>query len=606
MVLPMTGTATAASTPTVTFSISGAPAGSSVLFVGINTAKKVAITDRSMQLPSTFKRKGEAAYRFSVHFLAADGRYLGPTVFGVAGTNKWTTNVLAKKSMKIGRITFKPAGWGKSSVKLAKGQYGRLLTGAGGDGKPKGAGRIGVVFKSGVSVSDVNRTGVACNDELDQQLGGDCDGDGVLNAIDADDDNDAVMDVADKSTEDFPAAGWTPTAGIRTEIGGTGSMKTLNANLNTSTLDADIDNMLGGPDATFMLGFFFNLDNTEALSYDAAWVDCGALEYCNATTGTATTGPASSPLNPYFNQFYCPQTNSGGGCMTNVLWRDFLGFRVVNGVATKTEDKGYGITNGMQLNSSGEGTSWSGGMKPIGVTNPREKFKVGDPYLAKMRSASDGSVKTVPMSLGAYFLTSPAITKVNNDSIDYTAAAPLGSKSNPYPVPENGLLDMWMYRPQRAAIDGSDPAGAKYVDMGGLDYGFAFEADPQITEKLVKSRSIDNRLFGCGNKGAYTVASPAAEVPNNSSGGGDLWNIHDDSTDAVPASDRMIHITLDFKKCIQSQASKLFVDSTRLAVSRDMELQFHAAGADTTGGRSGSIQMIQLRLPASAAAWATK
>ena len=153
-----------------------------------------------------------------------------------------------------------------------------------------------------------------CPAETDQDLGGDCDADGVVNAVDADDDNDAVMDVADSSTKDFPAAGWTPTAGIRSRIGGTGSEKTLNANINTATLDADIDSMLGGPNASFQLAFFFNLDNDEARSYDAAWVDCGDLEYCSASTGTATTGPTSTPLNPFFNKYYCTKTNSAGWC----------------------------------------------------------------------------------------------------------------------------------------------------------------------------------------------------------------------------------------------------------------------------------------------------
>ncbi|MFM8530284.1 MAG: thrombospondin type 3 repeat-containing protein, partial [Ilumatobacteraceae bacterium] len=599
LVLPFTGSVSAASTPTVRISFAGAPEGSSVLFVGPNTAKKISPTEKSLQLPSTFKRKGEATYRFSIHFISAEGRYLGPAVFGVKGSTRWTTNIVTRSAMNLGKVTYKSPGWGKSSVKLSRGKYGRLLVGAARDGRPRGAGRIGVVFKSGVSAMGVNSTATqVCPDELDQSLGGDCDGDGVLNAVDADEDNDSVMDVADSTTKDFPAAGWPPTAGIRANLGGSGSAKTLNANINTSTLDADIDEMLGGPNASFSLAFFFNLDNTEARAYDAAWVDCGELEYCHSTTGTATTGPTSTPMNPYFNQYYCTNVNSGGGCMEPVLWRSFLGYRVDNGVAAKVEDKVSGITNGMQFSASGEGVSWAGAMSPRGVANPRTKIKVGDPYLAKMRNATDGSVKTVPMSLGAFFVTHPAVIKVNDQPVDYTSAAPLGSRANPWIVPETGVLDMWFYRPQRTAIENSDPAGAKYMDLGGLDYGFSFEADPQIQEKVIKSRSIDSRLFGCGNKGAYTVSSPLSELSNQSGGGADLWNLHDSTTDAVPSADRMIHVVLDLKKCVQSQSSKLFVDSTRLAQDRTLELQLQAAGANTTGGRSGALQLISVQLPA--------
>ena len=607
LVLPFTGTASAASKPTVTFTVTGAPAGSTLLFVGPDTARKVPVGTKKIELPASFKRRGDRSYRFSVHFLSAEGRYLGPTVFNVRGTSRWTSNVVTARSLKLGRLSYKAPGWGKSSVKLTKGQYGKLLAGAGRDGRPRGAGRIGVVFKAGVSAAGVNPAAAqVCPAELDQTLGGDCDADGVLNAVDADDDNDGVMDIADSTTKDFPAAGWMPTAGIRTTIGGTGSMKVLNANINTATLDADIDNALGGPESTFSLAFFFNLDGTEARSYDAAWVDCGSLEYCSAATGTATTGPSSSPVTEVFNRFYCREVNTGGGCMHDVLWKDFLGFMVDNGVATKVEDKGSGITNGLQFKASGEGVSWDGAMSPRGVTNPRDKIKVGDPYLGRMRSRSDGTIKTVPLSLGAFFVTSPAIVRINDSTVDYATAAPLGSRTNPVVVPENGVLDLWWYRPQRTAIQGSDPAGAKYMDLGGLDYGFAFEADPQIESKLIKSRSIDSRLFGCGNKGAFTTSGTVAEVANNGSGGGDLWNLHDSSTDAVPTTDRLVRVTVDFRKCVQSQSSKLYVDGVRLATDPTMEFQLHAAGANTSGGRSGSIQLFTIKLPASAAGWATK
>ena len=214
--------------------------------------------------------------------------------------------------------------------------------------------------------------------------------------------------------------------------------------------------------------------------------------------------------------------------------------------------------------------------------------------------------RSVPMSLGAYFVTHPAATKINDKAVDYASATPLGSRSNPVVLSDTGVLDVSFYRPQRLAIDGSDPAGSKYIDLGGLDYGFSFEADPQLAEKVIKSRSIDNRLFGCGNKGAYTVSSPLTELTGASDGGADLWNVHDESTDAPPAADRLLRVTLDLKKCIQSQSAKLFVDSSRLSSDPILELQLQSAGAKTTGGRSGAVQSINVKLPATAATWASK
>lgn len=594
-------TTSAASTPKISFKLKAAPADSSLLFIGTKTAKKVPLGAKSVSLPSTFKTAD--GYRFSVHVISSAGRYLGPVVFGTrAPAGKWTTFVVATSSMRIGTITYQPEGWAKASAKLGTGQFGKLLRGAKKNGQPRGAGRLGVLSKlSATSVSAF--AGGLCPSDADQQLGADCDGDGIVNVIDADDDGDAVLDVADKSTEDFEASGWIPTAGTRSEVGNTGGAKVINSNLSPATVDADIDRMFGSADSGFGISFFLNLTSEDAAKLDAAWVDCGAIEYCGRTAGTASTGPTSSLNNKPFSDLFCQGfTNSAGSCSKTVLWKDFVGYIYDSTGYEKVVDKGEGIYNGMQLSSiDGNGSTWAAFMRPTLGVGALAKIKTGDPYIVKVRDKETATVREIPMALGAFFLTTPAVKTLGDTVIDYTKANPVGSGSNPYVLGEDGVVKVTFYRPQRSAIEGTDPAGQKYMDIGGLDYGFTLEADPTDKGISVITRDMNERLFGCGKQGAYTLPEGFVEDVSKSEGGATLWNLRDQSTDSAPSPDRAVTITLNLKACIANQKSKLTVDWAR-ARGR-MKINLIGAGTESTGGRNAGNTAFVVTLPQSADGW---
>jgi hypothetical protein len=599
-IVPAIGTQ-AASTPKISFTLKAAPTNSSLIFVGTRTAKKVPAGAKSVNLPSTFKTAD--GYRFSVHFISSTGRYLGPVVFGTkAPVGKWTTFVVTKSSMKLGSIAYQAEGWAKASTKLGAGQYGKLLRGATKKGQPRGAGRLGVLAK--LSASDVSAFAAnPCPSEVDQELGTDCDGDGIINVIDVDDDGDAVLDVADKSTEDFTASGWIPTAGTRSEVGNSGGSKVINSNISPATVDADIDQMLGSADSGFGISFFLNLATEDATKLDAAWVDCGAIEYCGRETGTASTGPTSSLNNKPFAALFCEGfTNSAGSCSKTILWKDFPGYIYDSSGYSKVVDKGEGIYNGMQFSSiDGNGYTWVGYMRPTLGANALTKMKTGDPYIVKVRDKATGTIREIPMALGAFFLTTPAVTALGDTAIDYTKPTPLGSYSNPYVVGDDGIVKVTFYRPQRAAIEGTDPAGQKYMDIGGLDYGFTLEADPNDRGISVITRDMNQRLFGCGNQGAYTLPQGFVEDTSKDDRGAVLWNVRDQSTDAVPSVDRSVTVTLNLKTCIANQKSKLTVDWAR--ARGIMKINLIGAGTESTGGRNAGLTSFSVSLPKSADDW---
>lgn len=595
------GATDAASTPRISFTVKGAPEGASMIFIGTKTAKKVPLGAKSVNLPSTFKTS--SGFRFSVHFLSSTGRYLGPVVFGTKGAaGKWTTFVVTRSSMRLGSIAYQAEGWARASVKLAQGQFGKVLRGAKKNGQPRGAGRLGVLAK--LSASDVSSFATnPCPVEVDQELGADCDGDGIVNVIDADDDGDAVLDVADKSTQEFEATGWIPTAGTRSEVGGSTGLKIINSNINPATIDADIDQMLGSPNSGFSVSFFLNLTNEDATKLDAAWIDCGAIAYCARDTGTASTGPTSSLNNKPFNELFCEGfTNSGGGCSKTILWKDFVGYIYVDSGYSKVVDKGEGIHNGMQFsNINRESATWVGAMRPSVGDNALSKIKTGDPYVVKVRDRATGTIREIPMALGAFFLTTPAIKTLGDSVIDHTATNPIGSRNNPFVVGDDGLVKVTFYRPQRAAIDGTDPTGQKYMDIGGLDYGFTLEADPTNRGISVITRDMNERLFGCGKQGAYTLPTGFVEDTSKNDGGAALWNVRDQSTDAVPSADRVVTITLDLKTCISNQKDKLTVDWAR--ADGVMDVGLIGAGTESSGGRNAGSTSFRVRLPRSADGW---
>ncbi|MFM9226643.1 MAG: hypothetical protein ACKOQ1_08490 [Actinomycetota bacterium] len=596
----------------VSFTMSGAEQNASVLIIGSNVALKVPATAKNATLSRKFLDSKTKKYSFSVHVVKGDGTYGGPVVFGLSGVKgKYTTNVTSTAPLSLGKVSVKSDGWSKSSKFLKKGLYAKLLRNTRSGGKPRGAESVGVVRSSGVWASAAAAAaGVTCG-ASDQTLGTDCDADGVPNAVDVDDNNNGVLDLADQKTSTFESQKLLPWSTLYLEIGGT--QKNLNANLANVTT-ADIDAVMGGARGIFVIAVYLNLPPGESTGYDAVWVDCGTLSYCAKETGTALTGPPSGVVGRQWSALWCrTPLNSAGGCDESFPWREYPGtlFDSSNN-GTKVDSSGGAVWNGLTRFANGSDPVWAGAIIPNVGTGLLDKVKVGDPYVLNLRSPS-GTVTQRPMSLGAFFVTVPVVTTMQigteTVTVDYTSTTPKGSNSNPFVLSDDGKMTVSFYRPQRAAIDGADAAGTDFVDLGGLRYGFILNAEGGSWSAL--KATGNQREIGCSSAagGAYTsVPTEMTRTPDsgpNADYNFNLWPLTDTFVDARPDPTRFVTVTFDLKACVaelkNAPASRRAVVDTMS--TRRLPVQLTAVGVDLSGGASRAAQTFFVTLPASASGW---
>lgn len=631
LVLPFTASTAQATTFSVTFTLSGAPTGTRVMAIGKSVVTTVAGTSGRITLSSRFK--SGSSYAFSLHLLKSNGKYLGPVVFGVSGTSntkKFTTNVKASSSassLNAGTITYNSLspGWAKSNKKFATSSIGKLLIGANAtSGKPKGAGTFGLVPRAGVLSAGVHAAaGVSCPDTADQQLGGDCDGDGVVNAIDADDDNDSKLDIADSSTSGFESTKYIPWSTLYLDDSGpSDSRPTLNANIG-SVSTADIEAAIGGNRGSFSINFFLNLPPGTSTLYKAAWIDCGSLSYCNSTVGTALTGAPNGNLTSEFNRLWCPpeSINSGGGCEAPLLWRNYTGTVFPkSGFASKSSAP----FNGLTFSYMGDEGVWAGQLIPNSGTGTIDKVRPGDPYTLNLKNVLN-TVTSYPMSLGAFFLTVPALSEVavgsgSYSTVDYTSNAPLGSYANPIVLDSTGVFSIKFWRPQRAAVAGVDPVGASFVDMGGLQYGLIMNvAQPGSTDSGGGGSALNGKTSGfetgCSSllsKDIYKSVSidlirtpDDLKDPTHPQHWGNLWPLTDTTGDAAVSSARTINLTFDMKNCIHeiTTTADRQQAEVKFGYTHLVPVQLTAAGVALTGGASRAAQSFWVQLPDAATGW---
>lgn len=599
----------------ISFSVAGAAANSSVLFIGTNVALKVPSTAKSATLSKKFYSASSKKYQFSVHLLGADGKYAGPVVFKTsAKKTTYSVNVATKGAASLGKFTVKSGGWLKASKVLGTGWYGKTLRGPAKDGKPKGAGMVGALKKSSVTAKGVRAlaSGVSCT-KVDQTLGADCDGDGVPNAVDADDNNNGTLDVADKATSGFEAQKSLPWSTLYLEIGG--MQKNLNANLAGITT-ADIDEVMAGSTGTFTVAFYINLPPGEANGYDAVWVDCGALAYCAKDTGTARTGSPSGSIGEAWSRMWCKlELNSAGYCPEAYPWTEYTGSTfTASGVGTKVDAGKDGVWNGLTRFVNNGDAVWSGGMIPNVTNDILQKVKVADPYVLRMRAKGTGVVTQRPMALGAFFVTVPVVTSATvggtTTDVDYSQSKPYGSNQDPIVLDDDGTFTITFYRPQRSAIDGADPAGTTFMDLGGLRYGLIMSAESGDRSALTGTGNA--REVGCTSKedaGTYAaIPSDFKRTPDNKErpeDNGNVWPLTDTFLDAVPNASRTLTITFNMKKCINELRNapaqrRAVVDFSR---THQVPIQLTAAGIDLEGGASRAAQTFYVQLPDSATGW---
>ncbi|NBO53531.1 MAG: hypothetical protein EBU84_02825 [Actinobacteria bacterium] len=577
----------------------------------------------------------DGVFRVSLHLVDSDGKYVGPVNFKTTsmsgGKNKWSTNVLptAKALTNLGTITQRN-GYGVSGITLAARNFGKFtnvksLT----TGEPTGAGTLGLKSRVRANPASIRDLAVTCRDEIDDDLGGDCDLDGVVNAVDPDDDGDAILDLADKSTARFDSQKYLPWSTLYLDLGGTGSQKTLNANID-SVSKADIELAIGADNGSFATAFYLNLPPGTADDYDAAWIDCGDLSYCNSSTGTATTGPPSGQLTSVFNRLWCTAENSAGGCESTVLWRDYTGTIVGNPNNAGSADNfaveagDDPVANGLTYSEMNGSGVWAGSMRPnvdpIG-TGVLESFRFGDPYVLKLRNKTSGEITSVPMSLGAYFITVPAVKSANGVAVDYASGTPLGTESNPIQVNSDGTFSLEFWRPQRQAVAGVDYADdgssdLRLMDLGGLRYGLIMGTHVDYRPSALVGSYAGSEV-GCTSKesaGIYSdlptnLARTFDENLENPQYDKNLWPLTDRGADGPSSDGRDLGFTFDMKKCIEyleERATHSNYENTATldtSTTRKIPIQLTAVGIDLTGGASRAAQTFWVELPEDRSGW---
>jgi hypothetical protein len=395
-------------------------AGIVVLAVGRTGTTKAARLDATGSFSFTLVKA--AAKDTSLHLIGPDGRYAGPVVLATAPQKAYTA--LGGATVDVGMLTLKN-GYARVSKKLT----GAVLdparwSRADKDGKPAGAGRLGMVR---MTIAKKMRTSAMAGGPAAGQPGDDTDGDGIVNLFDADDNGNGTLDIVDPASAQSNAGLYSILAAPFGEA--------VNANVG-EVGTAQLDALLTGGHR-FVLGYFYDDHYVGGRAIAGVNVDCFTLAYCRRDTGTAQMVGAkdAEPGTPWAS--YSPD--------------------------------GSGLPN---LQSTGP-DRWQMGIEP-NVTSAQ--INAGDAMAINFRLAS-GETVSVPTALAAYFVTTPALSHWDNgtDSGDVRYSGDDVSTGQ-FTAPD-GHITLTAFRPQRKGFPG-EPA---YLDMGRLHWGvtIAVEGEPE-------------------------------------------------------------------------------------------------------------------------------
>ena len=383
-----------------------------------------------------------AGTQASLSLIRPDGKYYGPVVLD--HVKRGRVHLAAKRSAKLGSIRL--AG-GYAVVRHALPGRSLASSYARTDrrGKPVGAGRLGLR----AAAAKPHTTASAALQQppgpkppqngLD--LGADPDSDGLTNAYDLDDDNDAVLDISDPdegNPNNLPARVFT---NLWAEL-----PDTLNANLGNLT-DAAIDATLAKDlSAAFTATPWLFLAGQQVSAVD---VNCFAISWCAPRTGSALIpefaygpqGPQPGEPGPG-SRFVAFDTNGDG--LPN-LPRD----------PRMADQQGYNLVV--------EPATGRAGLDPAATVN--------------FRFTTDRGQTEYATTFGPSFVTTPAVVSLNGRAISYPVGpndpgVGQGADNQNHSIElSSPQVTVTLYRPQRPAIPGAEDAG--YYDMGHLRYEVA-------------------------------------------------------------------------------------------------------------------------------------
>lgn len=549
------GSVSGAGATSVSGSLGGTGAGWKVMLVSPKGKATVALADASGSF--TIPSSRTTGKRSTLHLVEPNGQYFGPIVLAKEKVgSKWCAKTqLSGVNANLGAVSIDTAAGFAAPAKwtaVKKTQFMRNGVLADAKGRPLGAGRAGIGKMSAAQKKAcvAARVGATSVDAFDgeptaaEQPGADLDADGLVNALDADDDGDTTIDAVDQTTT--ASAAMNPWVQVRTRN------NAFNAAVTPTLSQTDINSVLGtlnGSQSNFTIVFFVENPllvgsyEREAVKNAVSWayVDCGSLVYCGGSAPTAYADRANNPTQLAANW----NTYSGGLIVERGSTTDAsITAAGVNPDATK----GNGLTANIRNNNPQMGTNvfWVAQMFPNQGANTLANVKPGDVYTLRY-GLSAGGESSVTMMLNPYALTVPSIKSING--APYVAGTPVKAA--------DGKVTIELYRPQRLTVDGED---GTFRDIAGLQYG------------LIVSQQNSNDA-GCGGA-AYSDAA-GFNVTTSNDQGAVLTPLRDKATtDEVPGTSTL-KFTVDLTKCSQANWSSL---PTSFSVS------LLGAGETLTGG----------------------
>lgn len=245
----------------------------------------------------------------------------------------------------------------------------------------------------------------------------DGDGDGLVDALDADDDNDTVLDNYDRSPGTGTATGFKVFSNLKLDID-------RSVNLHTTGLSPErVDSALQSAQTLAI--------EVAGEPTDSVELDCGTLSYCSRE-GTGTSGPGGTPF-------------PGAG-----------------GSTTDADDDGFGTlskgpTGDFQLRTGATSTAISSG-----------------DLLSEIVTSKSNKSSTIPGILNFVFTSNPALKEITvsngtinrTSTINYAATPVLGSRNNCLTAPASGNISLSItgWRPQRKGI--LEAGEAEFMDLG--------------------------------------------------------------------------------------------------------------------------------------------
>lgn len=322
--------------------------------------------------------------------------------------------------------------------------------------------------------------------------GADVDGDGLVEALDVDDNNNGVIDNYDPSIVAQPENTFRVFSNFKLSIDE--SLNLHATGLSTALIDAAMSKI-----QTLAIG-------VAGGSGEVAELDCGGLTYCSAG-GTGTAPPESGSAFP----------GAAGGTFDS----DGDGY----GTITK------GATGDFQLRTNATSAA----------------IAAGDTLIERV-TGSDGVEREIPGIINFVFTSTPAIKSyaVNGgaeQTIDYTSTSSrVGSLSNCISVPATGTVAFTVtgWRPQRPGVSAAGEAA--YVDIG----------NSKITIDIPNSPVPVSGSGGGAGPGNCAVSSYSESDPNLSIVSDAL---QDNKGDLDASSSNTFQFTVDLSACLATARS---------------------------------------------------